>query len=91
MDLSIETIFIVLTEKLKWDKKPIETENLQQEIPAVEFHYKFSPLSSSYEISRKNYFHFYIEIIAMIGSLIVFFEFVSGFINGTFKVYFELE
>ena len=48
----------------------------------MEFHYKFSPLSSSYEVSQKSLFHFYVEILAMIGSLLVFFEFLSEIING---------
>lgn len=50
----------------------------------MEFHFKFSPLSSNYEISQKSMFHFYIEIVAIVGSLLVFFEFLTEFMNSVF-------
>jgi hypothetical protein len=54
--------------------KEIETEEIDNLVPNLEFHYKFSTLSAKYEIEVKKKFHFIIELIAVVGALYAFFS-----------------
>ncbi len=52
--------------------KPIDTNEIDQQVPNFEFHYKFSTLSADYKIEVKKKFHFFLEIIAVFGALYAF-------------------
>ena len=45
----------------------------------LEFHYKFSTLSAKYEIEKKNKFHFFVEILAVVGALLAFFQLFNSY------------
>ena len=79
MVININLIYILLIEKLKYFKKPIEPNEIDMLVPALEFHYKFSTLSARYEIEIKKKFHFILEIIAIIGAMYAFFEILTNY------------
>ena len=59
--------------------KKIGLEEVDSTVPILEFHYKFSTLSAKYEIDVKNKFHFLVEIIAVIGALLAFFQLFNSY------------
>lgn len=81
MDLGTSVIYTVLIEKLKYVKKPIESAEINEMIPILEFHYKFSTLSAKYEVEIKKKFHFVMELLATMGALFAFFEIFNNYSN----------
>lgn len=69
------------TEKLRYIKKPIESSEINEMIPILEFHYKFSTLSAKYEVEVKKKFHFVMELLATMGALFAFFEIFNNYSN----------
>lgn len=61
--------------------KPIEPNEIDQTVPLLEFHYKFSTLTAKYEIEVKKTFHFLMEVIATVGALFAFFEIFNNYSN----------
>lgn len=61
--------------------KPINSDEIDQNVPILEFHYKFSTLSAKYEIEVKKKFHLLLEILATIGALFTFFEIFTNYSN----------
>ena len=61
--------------------KEIEKDDIDTLVPNLEFHYKFSTLSAKYEIEVKKKFHFFIELIAVIGALYAFFSIFTNYFD----------
>lgn len=59
--------------------KPIESSEVDSTVPILEFHYKFSSLSAKYEIETKSMFHFFVEVLAVIGALLAFFQLLNTY------------
>lgn len=68
--------------------KPIEPAEVDSTVPILEFHYKFSSLSARYEIETKSMFHFFVEIVAVIGALLAFFQLFNTY---SYSVYTALK
>jgi len=68
--------------------KPIEPAEIDATVPILEFHYKFSSLSARYEIETKSMFHFGVEVLAVVGALLAFFQLFNSY---SYNVYTALK
>jgi hypothetical protein len=60
-------------------------EEIESTVPILEFNYKFSALSAKYEVEKRSKFHFFLEVFAVVGALLTFFNLVNSYSNSLYQ------